>query len=149
MPLVDVQRSHHLFFFPVGRRSVPCRVKKKLKGTCTDSGGLLSTEFGDPRLLRLCPAACGHLSLTFCEINAFAVIVVVVVVVAGPFFRLQALCSYLRGVLCLTAMLHASGVGDRKWWRHAAGPYWTLLNGDSLPQCILRVNDRRMISHLI
>ncbi|CAN0458616.1 unnamed protein product, partial [Laminaria digitata] len=24
----------------------------------------------------------------------------------------QALCGYLRGVLCLTAMLHASGVGD-------------------------------------
>lgn len=29
-------------------------------------------------------------------------------------FFSQALCSYLRGVLCLTAMLHASGVGDGK-----------------------------------
>lgn len=33
----------------------------------------------------------------------------------GDYRHLQALCSYLRGVLCLTAMLHASGVGDGKF----------------------------------
>ncbi|CAN0364943.1 unnamed protein product, partial [Laminaria digitata] len=41
----------------------------------------------------------------------------------------QALCSYLRGVLCLTAMLHASGVGDEKASATAAAMVWVLRDG--------------------
>ncbi|CAN0367444.1 unnamed protein product, partial [Hapterophycus canaliculatus] len=42
---------------------------------------------------------------------------------------LQALCSYLRGVLCLTAMLHASGVGDENASAIAAAMVWVLRDG--------------------
>ncbi|CAM9573193.1 unnamed protein product [Pylaiella littoralis] len=41
----------------------------------------------------------------------------------------QALCSYLRGVLCLTAMLHASGVGDQHASAIAAAIVWVLRDG--------------------
>eukprot|EP00903_Cladosiphon_okamuranus_P009135 g8728.t1 len=41
----------------------------------------------------------------------------------------QALCSYLRGVLCLTAMLHASGVGDENASAIAAAMVWVLRDG--------------------
>lgn len=41
------------------------------------------------------------------------------------FRGVQALCSYLRGVLCLTAMLHASGVGDGTWMGTRAYNIWS------------------------
>ncbi|CAN0408675.1 unnamed protein product, partial [Laminaria digitata] len=41
----------------------------------------------------------------------------------------QALCSYLCGVLFLTAMLHASGVGDEKASAIAAAMVWVLRDG--------------------
>ncbi|CAM9511514.1 unnamed protein product, partial [Sphacelaria rigidula] len=41
----------------------------------------------------------------------------------------QALCSYLRGVLCLTAMLDAAGVGDENASAIAAAMVWVLRDG--------------------
>ncbi|CAN0130865.1 unnamed protein product [Ascophyllum nodosum] len=41
----------------------------------------------------------------------------------------QALCSYLRGVICLTAMLDASGVGDENASAIAAAMIWVLRDG--------------------
>ncbi|CAM9739304.1 unnamed protein product, partial [Choristocarpus tenellus] len=41
----------------------------------------------------------------------------------------QALCSYLRGVLSTAAMLHASGVGDEKASAMAVALVWVLRDG--------------------